>query len=129
MAEYRNATIRIAACSGDESGALQELNSQSLASLVNGFSKWPEEAASRQATIAIAGDVLRPGDRLSHFDQQDWPAAYGSPSALFISADAQSATMTAVLNMRTPSGRNLTRRPRPMTSSSDPTCRARSERV
>ncbi|WP_156795741.1 hypothetical protein [Bradyrhizobium icense] len=68
-AECRNATIRIAECCCDESGALQELNSQSLASLVNGFSKWPEEAASRQATIAIAGEVLRRADRRARLSE------------------------------------------------------------
>ncbi|ANW02782.1 hypothetical protein [Bradyrhizobium icense] len=37
---------------------------------MNGFSKWPEEA-SRQATVAIAGEVLRRAGRLSGFTQQD----------------------------------------------------------
>ncbi|WP_173514834.1 shikimate kinase, partial [Sinorhizobium psoraleae] len=40
---------------------------QALANLVNGFSKWPEEAGCREATVAIAGEVP---SQLSYFDPQ-----------------------------------------------------------
>ncbi|NOJ50136.1 hypothetical protein [Bradyrhizobium archetypum] len=69
VAECRSATIRIAECCHDESRALQELNSQSLGLLVNGFSKWPEETASRQAAIAVAGEVLRRLGRYPRFSE------------------------------------------------------------
>ncbi|WP_028351145.1 hypothetical protein [Bradyrhizobium murdochi] len=75
VGECRSATIRIAECCHDESRALQELNSQSLGLLVNGFSKWPEETASRQAAIALAGEVFRRADRharLSDLPRGDW---------------------------------------------------------
>lgn len=72
-AECRNGAIRIAKFCRDESRSLRELNNLSLAALVNGFCKWPEEAAFREATLAIAGEITsRAGGRgrLADFTQQ-----------------------------------------------------------
>ncbi|UVO33082.1 shikimate kinase [Bradyrhizobium arachidis] len=56
-AECRAAIINIAEFCCDESFAFQELKNQSLALLVNGFSKCPDEESCGQATEAIAREV------------------------------------------------------------------------
>lgn len=58
----RNGTIRIAEWCRDE-GNIGSLNSQSLSLLVNGFSKWPERAETREGTEIIAREVRRRADR------------------------------------------------------------------
>ncbi|WP_338823048.1 hypothetical protein [Bradyrhizobium septentrionale] len=71
--ECHYGAIRIARLCREESRSLQELNNLSLAALINGFSKWPEEADFRQAAVAIAGEVIRRANRhhqLSDFTQQ-----------------------------------------------------------
>ncbi|WP_245270468.1 shikimate kinase, partial [Mesorhizobium ciceri] len=72
VAECRNATMRIANLFEEQRGPLSELNSQNLALLANGFSKWPEDC--RGATIAIAGEVCHRADHpkagLSGFNPQ-----------------------------------------------------------
>lgn len=54
---------------------LCDFNHHDLANLVNGFSKWPGEAASRQATTAIGSEVCRRAARgetgFSDFNHQD----------------------------------------------------------
>ncbi|KUM23571.1 hypothetical protein AU467_33445 [Mesorhizobium loti] len=48
-----------------QNGVLRELDSQSLALLVNGLSKWPEQENSRLATVAVSGEVRRRAERAS----------------------------------------------------------------
>ncbi|WP_430694748.1 shikimate kinase [Mesorhizobium dulcispinae] len=57
----------------EQSGVLRELDSQSLALLVNGFSKWPEQENSRLASVAVSGEVRRRAERtngLAGFEPQ-----------------------------------------------------------
>ncbi|GLR89683.1 XopAD/skwp family type III secretion system effector [Bradyrhizobium iriomotense] len=65
----RDATKRIARFSHDESWILQELNSQNLSLMVNGFSKWPKEVDCCNGIIAAAKEVGG-RDRLSDFNAQ-----------------------------------------------------------
>ncbi|WFU40169.1 shikimate kinase [Bradyrhizobium sp. CB82] len=67
--ECRDGTTRIAHFCCDEAQVIQRMDGQSLALLVNGFSKWPEENACRRAMVAIAGNV--DAGRLSDFDPQN----------------------------------------------------------
>ncbi|MGL3104829.1 XopAD/skwp family type III secretion system effector [Bradyrhizobium sp. BR 1432] len=50
---------------------LSEFTHQELANLVNGLSKWVDAPDCREATLAIAREVLRRGARLSHFTPQE----------------------------------------------------------
>ncbi|WP_456639166.1 hypothetical protein [Bradyrhizobium sp. USDA 10063] len=69
LAECHAAIISIAEFCCDESFAFQELQNQSLALLVNGFSKCPDEESCGQATAAIAREVC--GARLSEYIPQN----------------------------------------------------------
>ncbi|WP_412177453.1 shikimate kinase, partial [Mesorhizobium sp. YC-39] len=69
IAECRNGMIRIAKVCRDDRSILQELNSQSLALLVNGFSKWPEDCHG--AIVAIAREVHHRADQLSRSKPQE----------------------------------------------------------
>ncbi|MBP1299731.1 shikimate kinase [Bradyrhizobium elkanii] len=55
--ECRDATIRIAEFCCDEPGVLYKSSSQDLSLLMNGFSKWPEQRACREAGLKVANDV------------------------------------------------------------------------
>ncbi|WP_316395620.1 shikimate kinase [Bradyrhizobium sp. 33ap4] len=68
----RNGVIRIAEFCRDEPKVLAGANSQNLSLLVNGFSKWTQEAGTREGTEAIARVVRRAGrnSELSDFEQK-----------------------------------------------------------
>ncbi|MGY2986240.1 hypothetical protein [Bradyrhizobium sp. USDA 4508] len=68
----RNGVIRIAEFCRDEPKVLGAANSQNLSLLVNGFSKWTQEAGTREGTEAIARVVRRAGrnSELSDFEQK-----------------------------------------------------------
>ncbi|EHH12447.1 hypothetical protein MEA186_08765, partial [Mesorhizobium amorphae CCNWGS0123] len=70
----RNGTISIAEFCRDEGKALGVLKSQSLALLVNGFSKWAQRSETREGTEAVAREVGSRADRrvqLSDFTTQN----------------------------------------------------------
>ncbi|WP_445219694.1 shikimate kinase [Bradyrhizobium sp. Pa8] len=68
-AECRDGIISIAEVCRDERWALQDPQNQSLALLVNGFSKWPAEEICGQATAAIAREIC--GSSLSELIPQN----------------------------------------------------------
>ncbi|WP_244561564.1 shikimate kinase, partial [Ensifer aridi] len=49
---------------------LNRFTDQDLANLVNGFSKWPEQERTREATVAIAGEIVARAGKLSRFSGQ-----------------------------------------------------------
>ncbi|WLA46900.1 hypothetical protein QIH80_35085 [Bradyrhizobium elkanii] len=107
-AECRKGAIRIAKFCREESRPLQELNNLSLAALINGFSKWPEEADFRQAAVAIAGDVIRRAGRhhqLSDFTQQGLVSLVNGFSKWPDEAASRQAAATLALEILHRSGR------------------------
>ncbi|MBO4227559.1 shikimate kinase [Bradyrhizobium neotropicale] len=68
FAECRDGTTRIAEFCRDQPPVLNRLSSQDLSLLVNGFSKWPEQGACRQAACVVA-DIVS-ADNLSDFEIQ-----------------------------------------------------------
>lgn len=91
----RNGTIRIAELCRDE-GRVGSLNSQSLSLLVNGFSKWPERAETREGTEIIAREIRRRADRpfrLSESNHQELANLVNGCSKWPEAADCRDATV------------------------------------
>lgn len=86
------------ACRRDDQ--LSDFNQQDLANAVNGFGKWPESPDCRDATFAIAGEVLRRGARLCDFTHQDLANLANGFSKWPDGEDCRTATITIAGEIR-----------------------------